>query len=222
MTLTPTPGIADPLQLVTAVEQAATAADLLRATQTLAAAADSGAPDRVIACLVDILGFNNPGAAVAAVDGLIAIGAEAVAPLLDGLDEHNYGARAWAVRALAGIGDVRGLELLEQALGNDIGPSVRRAAAHGLGALRLAALPPHDRLAVRERCLVALERARADGEWVVRYAVAVAVESLCSPQTAGDPLQARACLCLQALCGAEEETEVVRLRAETALRRLEA
>jgi phycocyanobilin lyase beta subunit len=86
----------------------------------------------------------------------------------------------------------------------------------------LAALPPHDRLAVRERCLVALERARADGEWVVRYAVAVAVESLCSPQTAGDPLQARACLCLQALCGAEEETEVVRLRAETALRRLEA
>jgi len=222
MTLTPTPGIADPLQLVTAVEQAATAADLLRATQTLAAAADCGAPDRVIACLVDILGFNNPGAAVAAVEGLIAIGAAAVAPLLDGLDEHNYGARAWAVRALAGIGDVRGLELLEQALGNDIGPSVRRAAAHGLGALRLAALPPHDRLAVRERCLVALERARADGEWVVRYAVAVAVESLCSPLTAGDPLQERARLCLLALCGAEEETEVVRLRAGTALRRLEA
>jgi phycocyanobilin lyase beta subunit len=222
MTLTPTPGTADPLQLVTAVEEAATAADLLRATQTLAAAADCGAPDRVIACLVDILGFNNPGAAVAAVEGLIAIGAAAVAPLLDGLDEHNYGARAWAVRALAGIGDVRGLELLEQALGNDIGPSVRRAAAHGLGALRLAALPPHDRLAVRERCLVALERARADGEWVVRYAVAVAVESLCSPLTAGDPLQERARLCLLALCGAEEETEVVRLRAGTALRRLEA
>jgi phycocyanobilin lyase beta subunit len=222
MTLTPTPGTADPLQLVTAVEEAATAADLLRATQTLAGAADCGAPDRVIACLVDILGFNNPGAAVAAVEGLIAIGAAAVAPLLDGLDEHNYGARAWAVRALAGIGDVRGLELLEQALGNDIGPSVRRAAAHGLGALRLAALPPHDRLAVRERCLVALERARADGEWVVRYAVAVAVESLCSPLTAGDPLQERARLCLLALCGAEEETEVVRLRAGTALRRLEA
>jgi phycocyanobilin lyase beta subunit len=222
MTLTPTPGTVDPLQLVAAVDQAATAAELLRATQTLAAAANDAAPAEVIACLVGILGFNNPGAAVAAVDGLIAIGAEAVAPLLSGLDEHNYGARAWAVRALAGIGDVRGLELLEQALGNDIGPSVRRAAARGLGALRLDDLPPETRLAVRERCLSALEGSRGDGEWVVRYAVAVAVESLCAPLAAGDPLQQRARLSLQALCGPDEDTDVVRLRAEAALRRLEA
>jgi phycocyanobilin lyase beta subunit len=221
MTLTPTPGTADPLQLVTAVEEAATAADLLRATQTLAAAADCGAPDRVIACLVDILGFNNPGAAVAAVEGLIAIGAAAVAPLLDGLDEHNYGARAWAVRALAGIGDVRGLELLEQALGNDIGPSVRRAAAHGLGALRLAALPPHDRLAVRERCLVALERARADGEWVVRYAVAVGLEALVQRMQPSAEESRLAAEALEALCCSEaEDTPVVRLRASMARQRL--
>ena len=43
-----------------------------------------------------------PGAALAAVDGLIAIGPEAVPPLLGTLDARNYGARAWAVRALAG------------------------------------------------------------------------------------------------------------------------
>jgi phycocyanobilin lyase beta subunit len=222
MTLTSSPGSTDPLQLVAAVERAATAADLLRATQTLAAAAATDAPAPVIACLVEILGFNNPGAAVAAVDGLIAVGTEAVPSLLNGLDEHNYGARAWAVRALAGIGDVRGLELLEQALGNDIGPSVRRAAARGLGGLRLADLPAEDSPAVRERCLIALESAQADGEWVVRYAVAVALESLASPLAADDPLQARARLCLEALGGAEEETEVVRLRAGRALRRLEA
>ncbi|MFM7314863.1 MAG: HEAT repeat domain-containing protein, partial [Cyanobium sp.] len=29
------------------------------------------------------------------------------------------------MRALAGIGDVRGLELLEEALATDVGPSVR-------------------------------------------------------------------------------------------------
>ena len=55
----------------------------------------------------------------------------------DNLDGYNYGARAWAVRALAGIGDVRGLEVLEDALAQDIGPSVRRAAARGLGQLQM-------------------------------------------------------------------------------------
>ena len=75
-------------------------------------AADASALEEAIATLVQVLGFNNPGAAVAAVDGLIALGSPAVEPLLSRLDPRNYGARAWAVRALAGIGDVRGLELL--------------------------------------------------------------------------------------------------------------
>ncbi len=174
-------------ELVVAVEQAGTAQDLLRATRTLAGAAGPGADPAGIACLVQVLGFNNPGAAVAAVDGLIAVGAEAVEPLLRGLDEHNYGARAWAVRALAGIGDVRGLDLLEGALGQDIGPSVRRGAARGLGQLRLDVLPPPERLRVRERCLVALEGGLGDEEWVVRYAVAVALEGLGSPWIAPIP-----------------------------------
>ncbi len=221
MTLSSSPNASDPLQLVAAVEQACTAAELLRATQVLAATCGAEAPPQVIGCLVEILGFNNPGAAVAAVDGLIAIGTAAVPALLDGLDEHNYGARAWAVRALAGIGDVRGLDLLEQALGNDIGPSVRRAAARGLGGLRLAELAEGERAAVRERCLGALETARADGEWVVRYAVAVACEGLALPLGAGDGQQQRARASLSVLAGPQEEAAVVRLRAELALRRLE-
>ena len=90
--------------LVDAVRQADTALGLLQATQALA---DAAHPDGA-ACLVEVLGFNNPGAAVAAVEGLIAIGEPAVDTILTNIDGYNYGARAWAVRALAGIGGVRG------------------------------------------------------------------------------------------------------------------
>ena len=119
-------------ELIAAVQGADSSQGLLLATQALAACADPAAAST----LVEVLGFNNPGAAVAAVDGLIGLGPGAVDALLQ-LDPENYGARAWAVRALAGIGDVRGLELLVDALGTDVAASVRRAAAKGLGALRL-------------------------------------------------------------------------------------
>ena len=213
--------------LIEAVEQADTATTLLAATTRLASqlAGDDPPAPAAIAALVQVLGFNNPGAAVAAVDGLIACGETAVAPLLDNLDAHNYGARAWAVRALAGIGDVRGLELLEQALGGDIGPSVRRAAARGLGQLRCAALPAQDRRAVQERALTALEAAAGDGEWVVRYAVVVGLESLAldlTPETGSSErdLRERALQTLTLLSDPDQDTTVVPLRANQALGRL--
>jgi phycocyanobilin lyase beta subunit len=206
--------------LIEAVQQAGTAQELLVAAQALAAAATPDMEADAIGCLVDLLGYNNPGAAVAAVDGLIAIGPAAVPPLLEGLDEHNYGARAWAVRALAGIGDVRGLDLLESALGNDIGPSVRRAAARGLGQLHWEALPPGEQEAIRERALAALERSLADGEWVVRYAVAVALEGLALSLPAS-PLHGRIRTALEQLADPTgEATPVVRQRAQLALQRL--
>ncbi|MFM7395158.1 MAG: HEAT repeat domain-containing protein [Cyanobium sp.] len=206
--------------LIEAVRQASTAQELLTAAQALAAAASPDMEADAIGCLVDLLGYNNPGAAVAAVDGLIAIGPAAVPPLLEGPDEHNYGARAWAVRALAGIGDVRGLELLESALGNDIGPSVRRAAARGLGQLRWEALPAGEQEAIRERALAALERSLADGEWVVRYAVAVALEGL-GLSLAGSALHGRIRTALEGLGDPSgEDTPVVRQRAQLALQRL--
>jgi phycocyanobilin lyase beta subunit len=213
--------------LIRAVEQADTATALLDATTRLAshlAGGDAPAP-AAIAALVQVLGLNNPGAAVAAVDGLIACGEDAVAPLLDNLDAHNYGARAWAVRALAGIGDVRGLELLEQALGGDIGPSVRRAAARGLGQQRCGALPAQQRREVQERALAALEAAAGDGEWVVRYAVVVGLESLAldlAPETGGSEgeIWERALQTLTLLSQPDQATTVVRLRANQALGRL--
>jgi len=205
--------------LIQAVEQADTATALLDATTRLAShlAGDDPPAPAAIAALVQVLGFNNPGAAVAAVDGLIACGEAAVAPLLDNLDAHNYGARAWAVRALAGIGDVRGLALLEQALASDIGPSVRRAAARGLGQLRCDGLPAQGRREVQDRALAALEAAAADGEWVVRYAVVVGLESLGGSLERGSGGQQRAVACLRMLEDPEEAVPVVRLRARQAL-----
>lgn len=203
---------------IRAFEQAGSATELVVATRGLL---DCDDPPATVPHLLRVLGFNNPGAAVAAVEGLIQLGPAAVEPLLANLDAHNYGARAWAVRALAGIGDARGLEVLEDALATDVGPSVRRAAARGLGALRLETLAEPERERVRERALTALESGREDGEWVVRYAVVVGFEALALPLSPSHPHGIRAETGLLRLQDpAEEETPVVRQRAVLALRRL--
>jgi len=220
---------------IQAVEQAGSATELLLATRALAALlapSDAAGPagqsataeelEAAIGCLVTVLGFNNPGAAVAAVDGLIACGGAAVEALLTRLDPRNYGARAWAVRALAGIGDLRGLALLEEALAEDVGPSVRRAAAAGLGNLRLERLPAAERQRIRRRALEALLAGCSDGEWVVRYAVVVGLEALLNRMepSESDRHQALGALAdLQRPAG--EAIPVVRLRASLALRRLQ-
>jgi phycocyanobilin lyase beta subunit len=207
----------DPTALIQALQQADCPTSLLMATQKLAAARHPGAA----LTLVEVLGFNNPGAAVAAVDGLIALGPLAVEPLLSNLDGHNYGARAWAVRALAGIGDVRGVEVLERALAADIGPSVRRAAARGLGQLQLESLQASAQATLRLRCLEALLAACEDSEWVVRYAVAFGLEHLLMPLGRADGERQRGLAGLAGLAAeASEATPVVRLRAALALARL--
>ena len=85
-------------QLIEAVNQADSADLLLETVENLADARNEAA----IPTLVEVLGFNNPGAAVAAVDGLIAIGEPVVPYLLENLDGYNYGARAWATRCVCG------------------------------------------------------------------------------------------------------------------------
>ncbi len=160
--------------LMDAVQVAQTADDLTDAVEDLSACLHPMA----IPCLIQVLGFNNPGAAVAAVDGLVAIGSAAVPAILANLDEYNYGARAWSVRALAGIGDLRGLPLLEWALAQDIGPSVRRAAARGMGGLQSHGFTAQQRQELAERILPQLKAACGDEEWIVRYAVAVGLEGM--------------------------------------------
>ena len=159
---------------IEAVEKADSADRLLEATEALADQKNPAA----IPTLIEILGYNNPGAAVAAVDGLIDIGEPAVPYLLENLDDYNYGARAWATRAFAGIGDPRALDLLLNAASTDFSLSVRRAAARGLGFINWYKLPSQEILSAQKRVLDVLLLVCEDGEWVVRYAAVVGLQAL--------------------------------------------
>ena len=161
-------------ELIRAVEQADSARRLLEAVRTLA---DARAPE-AIPTLITVLGYNNPGAAVAAVDGLIALGETAVPPLLEQLDGYNYGARAWAIRALSSIGDPRGLKVLLEAAGSDFALSVRRAAARGLGVIRWREMNPQDVVPAHTEAMYTLIQATADPDWIVRYAAIVGLQGL--------------------------------------------
>lgn len=200
--------------LIIAVEKADSANGLLTAVENLAAAKSEAA----IPTLTDVLRYNNPGASVAAVDGLIAIGKAAVPYLLANLDGYNYGARAWATRALAGIGDVRGLDLLLEAAVSDFSFSVRRGAARGLGNIIWSDLEESRVSEAQNAVFAALEKlSQGDPEWVVRYAAIVGLEGLGTAAVAFR----RA---IRELLGQIRETEaeiVVRLRADQALEHLQ-
>jgi phycocyanobilin lyase beta subunit len=119
---------------------------------------------------------------------------------------------------------VRGLELLIEALLTDVGPSVRRAAAKGLGSLQLTDLETDARAGIEQRCLDALVEAVGDGEWVVRYAVAVGLEGLAlgSGWSVEHSNHGSTCAALSLLSDtAVEDASVVRLRAALALQRLQ-
>ncbi len=183
MTSTVTTGDAGIQKLIKAVDEAVSADGLLQAVRALAAAPSQAA----IPTLIDVLRYNNPGAAVAAVDGLILIGEPAVQPILERLDGYNYGARAWAIRALAGIGDPRGLELLIAAAETDFALSVRRAAAKGLGNLQWLKMPVERVPEEQWRVFNTLVLVCQDPEWVVRYASVVGLQDLAKAAPASEP-----------------------------------
>lgn len=175
--------MSDIQQSIEAVNRADSADLLLKTVEDLAAIGDRAA----IPTLVEVLGFNNPGAAVAAVDGLIKIGEPVVPYLLNNLDSYNYGARAWATRVFAGIGDPAALDLLLKAAVTDFSQSVRRAAAKGLGSILWSKLPADQIAPAQQKVLDTLLLATEDGEWVVRYAAIVGLEALSSTLAQSQP-----------------------------------
>lgn len=160
--------------LIDAVEKADSAQKLFHAVKDLAVSGDEVA----IPTLVKVLGFNNPGAAVAAVDGLIKIGEAAVTYLLTNIDDYNYGARTWMIRVFAGVGDPRSLDLLLKTAIEDFSLSVRRSAVKGLGSIHWQLLTSEDAKSGQQRVLDTLFLACDDGEWVVRYAAIASLQSL--------------------------------------------
>ena len=203
--------------LIEAVEKADSANGLTDAVRDLADAESIEA----IPILIEALGYNNPGAAVAAVDGLVAIGKPAVVSILEQLDGYNYGARAWALRALAGIGDPRGLDLLLETAEQDFALSVRRAAARGLGNIHWDEMEG-DRVPVAQgkvfQCLGAVVN---DPEWVVRYAGVVGLQGLAGAIARLQPIKLAEILeRLQQIARADADLSV-RSRAQWACQQLQ-
>jgi phycocyanobilin lyase beta subunit len=161
-------------EMIRAVEEADSPARLVAAVRTLAAAQIEAG----ISTLIAVLGYNNPSAAVAAVEGLIQLGRSTVQPLMEQLDEYNYGARAYAIRALAAIADPRALDVLVTAAATDFAPSVRRAAAKGLGTLHWSQLDADQRSSAQAKALQTLLGVCLDPDWSIRYAAVVGLQAL--------------------------------------------
>ena len=166
--------------LIQAVDEADSAEKLVTAVRALAQHQHEAA----IPTLTTVLRYNNPGAAIAAVEGLVSLGEVTVPYLLDNIDGYNYGARAWATRVLAGIGDPRALEVLIDAATSDFSFSVRRGAVKGLGNLKWQNLPETDAVSALEKVLLTLATVALDTEWVVRYAAIAGLESFAMKQVA--------------------------------------
>ncbi|KAB8320139.1 HEAT repeat domain-containing protein [Tolypothrix campylonemoides VB511288] len=174
-------------QLIRAVTEADSPTKMVTAVQKLAAAKDTAA----IPTLIAVFGYNNPPAAVAAVAGLTELGEVAVPQLLAQIDDYNYGARAYSIRALAAIADPRALDLLLAAATTDFAPSVRRAAAKGLGNICWHQLDISERHTAQKRVLSGLLAISQDSDWSIRYAAVVGLQALAKVPDLHGSIQAR-------------------------------
>ena len=161
-------------ELILAVDQAATAEQMVAAVKNLAAAKDPAA----IPTLIAVFGYNNPTAAVVAVAALTELGEIAVPELLAKIDDYNYGARAYSIRTLAAIADPRALDVLVTMATTDFAPSVRRAAARGLGNLNWSKLAIAESQSAVNRALETLLFICQDTDWSIRYAAIVGLQAL--------------------------------------------
>ncbi len=166
--------IADTQNLIRAIADADSSERMVSAVQNLVAVKDTAA----IPTLIAVFGYNNPAAAVIAVKGLIELGEAAVPQLLEQIDEYNYGARAYSIRTLAAIAHPDALELLLEAAETDFAPSVRRAAAKGLGCLQWHKLDDSEQATATRKALSTLLSITQDADWAIRYAAVVGLQEL--------------------------------------------
>jgi phycocyanobilin lyase beta subunit len=138
--------------------------------------------------------------------------------LFQQLDDYNYTARAWALRALALLGDPRALDLLCETAQGDFSLSVRRAAARGLGGIKWEKIPENDRLSAQEKALETLILAAQDPEWVVRYGAIAGTAALGEQATNPKIFQAVQTVLEEVM--ATEQDEVVKARAQWAIETL--
>ncbi|WP_414528301.1 HEAT repeat domain-containing protein [Nodularia chucula] len=195
-------------ELIHAVTLADTPEKMVAAVQNLAAAEDIA----VIPTLIAVFGYNNPAAAAVAVTALTAMGEIAVPQLLSEIDDYNYGARAYSIRTLAAIADPRALDVLITAAATDFAPSVRRAAAKGLGNLNWHQLNSPHRETAQQKTLETLLLISQDLEWSIRYAAVVGLQALAQIPDLQQPIQAR----LQQMLVTDQE-KAIRARVQLAI-----
>lgn len=164
----------DTQNLIRILANADSSERMVSAVQNLVEVKDTAA----IPSLIAVFGYNNPAAAVIAVKGLIDLGEVAVPQLLEQIDEYNYGARAYSIRTLAAIAHPDALELLLEAAQTDFAPSVRRAAAKGLGKLQWHKLDDSLHAIATRKALSTLLSITQDADWAIRYAAVVGLQEL--------------------------------------------
>lgn len=121
--------------------------------------------------LVDMLGFNNPAAANIAIDALAVAGRDSIPSLLTGVAAFNYSVNAYALRALALIGNPSVADVCLACARKGPIPNVRRAACRALAALKY-----DDQAQAEEAYKCAILLADAEPDWSVRYAAIVALQ----------------------------------------------
>ncbi|MGP1384488.1 MAG: HEAT repeat domain-containing protein [Thainema sp.] len=205
-----------PNQLIRAVDEADSPERLIAAVKALAdAQLESG-----VETLIRALGFNNPGAAVMAMKGLIRMGPPVVPHLLAQIDDYNYGARSYSIRALAAISDPRALDILQKAAATDFAPSVRRAASKGLGLITWSSLLPEQIADRQQQTWETLQQVIQDADWSIRYAALCGMTGLA---IAAHAPQLRTAIC-QALAEttAQDNELAVQARAQFAKEMIES
>ena len=174
-------------ELIRAISAAETPSQMVTAVKNLAAVRDPLA----IPTLIAVFGYNNPEAAIVAAAGLTELGEIAVPQLLDQIDDYNYGARAYSIRTLAAIADPRALDILISTAMTDFAPSVRRAAAKGLGKLQWHKLATSEAEIAINRALETLLFICEDTDWSIRYAAIVGLQALAKVALVQSPILAK-------------------------------
>jgi phycocyanobilin lyase subunit beta len=195
-------------ELIQAITVAETPSQLVTAVKNLAVAKDPAA----VPSLIAVFGYNNPEAAIVAATALTELGEIAVPRLLEEIDDYNYGARAYSIRTLAAIADPRALDILITTTLTDFAPSVRRAAAKGLGNLKWQNLDISQSEAAINRALEALLLICEDTDWSIRYAAIVGLEALGKIALVKPPILAKFQLML-----VKDPEKAVRARVQMAL-----
>ena len=174
-------------ELIRAITVADTPSQMVTAVKNLAATKDPAA----IPTLIAVFGYNNPEAAIVAAAALTQLGGIAVPQLLDQIDDYNYGARAYSIRTLAAIADPRALDILISTTLTDFAPSVRRAAAKGLGNLNWQKLDISASQIAINRALETLLFICEDTDWSIRYAAIVGLQALAKVAIVQSPILAK-------------------------------